>query len=45
VRFGSPTELTFLTADGRFDFAFDRAAEGEIAREAFRRLGWSFDDD
>ncbi len=44
VNFRSPTDLVLDTAQGRLKFSFSRPVNGDIAREAFRRLGWTFED-
>ena len=45
VAFPSPTKLVVVTSgDGEIKVSFDRAAEGDMACEAFRRLGWSFEN-
>ena len=40
-----PTKLKLATAEGELTFSFERPAHAQVAREAFRRLGWSFDED
>ena len=44
VNFVTPVRLVLETSQGEIDVSVDRPAQGELAREAFRRLGWSFDE-
>lgn len=43
--FPAPTKLVLATAEGEISVSFERPAEGELAREALRRMGVPCDDD
>jgi len=43
ITFTSATSLSLATAQGQFKFPFARAIDGDVAQEAFRRLGWDFE--
>lgn len=44
ITFTSPTDVSLATAQGPIQFPFPRPIDRDIAEEAFRRLGWTFND-
>jgi hypothetical protein len=44
IEFTTATKLKISTAEGELDISCGRPADAEVAREALRRLGWTFGD-